>query len=82
MRLRGKKVAFLVADGVEELEFFVPYMRLQEEGEEVISAGVKAGMVKGKTGLDVPAETTIESLRSGELFALVVPGGWAPDKLR
>jgi protease I len=82
MRLKGKKVAFLVADGVEELEFFVPCMRLQEEGAEVVSAGVKTGTVKGKNGLDVPAETTIESLKSGGLLALVVPGGWAPDKLR
>lgn len=82
MRLSGKKIAFLVADGVEELEFFVPFMRLQEEGAEVVSAGVKVGSVRGKTGLDIPVDATIESLRSAELLGVVVPGGWAPDKLR
>jgi protease I len=82
MRLKGRKIVVLVADGVEELEFFVPYMRLQEEGAEVVSAGVKTGSVKGKNGLDVPSEAAIESLRGRDLFALVIPGGWAPDKLR
>ena len=82
MQLKGKRIAFLVADGVEELEFFVPYMRLQEEGAEVLSAGPKTGTVRGKNGLEIPVDTPIESLAARELFALVVPGGWAPDKLR
>ena len=82
MRLSGKKIAFLVADGVEELEFYVPFMRLQEEGADVVSAGVKTGTVKGKGGMEVTVDATIESLRSAELFGVVVPGGWAPDKMR
>ncbi|GEM_PF-5099929 len=32
--------------------------------------------------MEITPSTTIESLRSHDLFALVVPGGWAPDKLR
>jgi protease I len=40
MRLTGKRIAFLLAEGVEELEFHVPFMRLQEEGAEVIAAGL------------------------------------------
>jgi protease I len=32
MRLQGKKIAFLVANEVEDLEYYVPMMRLQEEG--------------------------------------------------
>jgi protease I len=40
MRLAGKRIAFLLAEGVEELEFHVPFMRLQEEGAEVIAAGL------------------------------------------
>jgi len=40
MRLAGKNIAVLVAEGVEELEFYVPFMRLQEEGADVIAAGL------------------------------------------
>lgn len=82
MRLTGKKVAILLADGVEDLEFYVPMMRLQEEGAEVLAAGLNLDPVIGKNGLEVRPNTTVEALHADELFALVIPGGWAPDKLR
>ena len=82
MRLTGKRIAILVAEGVEDLEFFVPLMRLQEEGAEVISAGIDLKPIRGKHGLEITPTTRIDSLKSADLFALVVPGGWAPDKLR
>jgi protease I len=82
MRLTGKRIAILVAEGVEDLEFFVPLMRLQEEGAEVISAGTKLKPVRGKNGLEITPTTLVETLDSNDLFAIIVPGGWAPDKLR
>jgi protease I len=82
MRLSGKKIAVLVASGVEDLEFHVPYMRLQEEGAEVVGAGLTLDPVVGKNGLEITPDVTIDSLNSNDLYALVVPGGWAPDKLR
>jgi protease I len=82
MRLSGKRIAVLVAPGVEDLEFYVPYMRLQEEGAEVLGAGINLEPVTGKNGLEIKPDATVESLKSNELYALVVPGGWAPDKLR
>jgi protease I len=82
MRLRGKRVAIIVAEGVEDLEFYVPLMRLQEEGADVIAAGIEVKPVRGKNGLEITPTSRVDSLRSDELFALIVPGGWAPDKLR
>jgi protease I len=82
MRLTGKRIAILVADGVEDLEFYVPLMRLEEEGAEVLAAAIDLKPVRGKNGLEIVPTTRVESLDSDELFALVVPGGWAPDKLR
>jgi len=82
MRLAGKKIAILVAEGVEDLEFYVPLMRLQEEGAEVVSAANDLKPVRGKHGLEISPNTRIDSLASDDLFALVIPGGWAPDKLR
>ena len=82
MRLQNKKIAMLVAEGVEDYEYFVPMMRLQEEGAQVLTAALDLKPVKGKNGLTVTPDTLIESLNAVELFALVIPGGWAPDKLR
>ena len=82
MRLSGKQIAVLVAPGVEDLEFYVPYMRLQEEGAEVVGAGINLEPVTGKNGLKITPNVTVESLKSDNLHGLVIPGGWAPDKLR
>ncbi len=82
MLLNGKRIAVLLAPGVEDLEFYVPYMRLQEEGAEVIGAGLNLDPVTGKNGLKISPDVTVDSLKSDDLYALVVPGGWAPDKLR
>ena len=82
MKLEGKVVATLVAEGVEDLEYFVPLMRLQEEGAKVLTAAMKLEPIQGKHGLTIKPDTTIESLRADQLSALIIPGGWAPDKLR
>jgi protease I len=82
MRLQGKKIANLVAQDVEDLEYYVPLMRLQEEGAHVLTAALDLKPLHGKNGLEIKPDTTIESLNADELFALIVPGGWAPDKLR
>jgi protease I len=82
MRLQGKTIASLVAEGVEDLEYYIPLMRLQEEGAQVLSAGLDLKPVKGKNGLVITPDAAIESLKAKDLFALILPGGWAPDKLR
>ncbi|RPI86012.1 MAG: type 1 glutamine amidotransferase [Chloroflexi bacterium] len=82
MYFKDKEIAILVAEGVEDLEYFVPLMRLQEEGAKVLSAGIDLNPIRGKNGLKIIPDTTIDSLNPEKLFALVIPGGWAPDKLR
>jgi protease I len=82
-RLEGKQVVILLAEGFEDLEFNVPMMRLQEEGADVTIAGPTTDVVQGKHGLDARAQTTVADLGDTTRFdAVVVPGGWAPDKLR
>jgi signal transduction histidine kinase len=53
MRMTGKQIAILLAEGVEDLELYVPSMRLQEEGAEVIAAGLTLQRVRGKHGLEI-----------------------------
>ncbi len=82
MLLKDQTIAILVAEGVEDLEYYVPYMRLQEEGARVLTAALELSPLHGKNGMPIAPDTRIESLRAVELSGLVIAGGWAPDKLR
>ena len=83
MRLQGKTIGYFVAEEVEDLEFWVPVMRLREEGAWVIVIGLSTKTVRGKHGLEMTPDVSIdEAPKADELDGLVIPGGWAPDKLR
>jgi protease I len=83
MRLQGKTIGYFVAQEVEDLEFWVPVMRLREEGAKVIVIGLSNEKVRGKHGLEMTPDVSIEEAPNADaLDALVIPGGWAPDKLR
>ncbi|HAV77464.1 MAG TPA: type 1 glutamine amidotransferase [Anaerolineae bacterium] len=82
MQLQGKKIATLVAADVEDLEYYVPMMRLQEEGAQVLTAALDLKPLQGKGGLKIQPDTEIKTLNADELDGLILPGGWAPDKLR
>ena len=82
MRLEGKKIAVLLAEGFEDLEYWVTVMRLQEEGAEVITIGPNKDEVSGKNALTARADATADEVDAATLDGVVVPGGWAPDKLR
>jgi protease I len=81
-RLAGRKVVVLLADGFEDLEFWVTVMRLREEGAMVTIAGPTTDAVRGKNGLEANADVLVADVSSQTIDAVVVPGGWAPDKLR
>ena len=84
MGLEGKKVAVLVGPGYEDLEFWVPLMRLQEEGAEVTVVGPKGGVAYSSKsgGLTATTEVSADDVSADEFDGVVVPGGWAPDKMR
>ena len=83
MRLQGKIIGYFVAQEVEDLEFWVPVMRLREEGAQVIVIGLTTETVHGKHGLEMtPDVDSKHAPNADELDGIVIPGGWAPDKLR
>ena len=82
MRLKGLRVAFIIADEFEDLEHHVPRMRLIEEGAEVVVAARSPGTYRGKYGLAAEATAATADLDAGAFDAAVIPGGWAPDKVR
>lgn len=76
-------MAMFLDEGFEDLEFWVTVMRLREEAAAVSIVGMRAGTeVRGKNGLLASSDTAVADVRVSELDAVVVPGGWAPDKLR
>ncbi|MDK2855278.1 MAG: protease [Bacillota bacterium] len=81
--LSGKRVAVLVEEGFEDLELWYPVLRLREAGAtvEVIGTG-SAPEYRGKYGLLSRPDKTIDQVQAKDYDGLVVPGGWAPDKLR
>jgi protease I len=78
------RVAFVLAEDFEDSEFRVPFDRLQAEGHEVTVVGVKAGeSLRGKRGRESATPTmAIDSASADDFDALVIPGGYSPDKLR
>ena len=80
--LDGMRVVVLVAEGVEDLEYWVTVMRLREAGAEVTSVGTSLDPVAGKHGLQARADELADGVDPDKVDGLVIPGGWAPDKLR
>ncbi len=78
-----KKIAVFVHDLYEELELWVPVLRFKEAGFKVVIAGPEMGKTHlGKYGYPCKAEASIDSIRAAEFDGIIIPGGFAPDKLR
>ena len=77
------RVLSLLYNEVEDLEFWYPTLRLREAGATVDIAGESSGTVyTGKYGLPATSEVSFKTADPKKYDALLVPGGWAPDKLR
>jgi len=72
-KLKGKKVAIIAANEFEDIELLYPFVRLSEEGAEIIIIPVKAGLhprpadpskpVTGRYGTPIPLEVFGEGIR-------------------
>jgi protease I len=80
--LGGMRVVVLAAEGVEDLEYWVTVMRLREAGAVVTSAATSMDRLRGKNGLEVKPDRVVSEIDPAAVDGLVIPGGWAPDKLR
>jgi protease I len=83
MGFTERKVLLLAADDFEDTELLYPLYRLAEEDVTVTVAGLDDRPVTGKKGHGpVPVDTTVDRVAHDDFDALVIPGGYAPDKLR
>jgi protease I len=83
MGLEGKKAALLVEDIYNEFEVWIPYYRLKEEGVEVTLVGSgTASVYHGKYGIPVQVDKNAADVKVADFDALIIPGGYAPDRMR
>ena len=83
MELKGKRVAVLAEDNYENLELWYPLLRLREAGADVTIVGPKAGeSYKSKEGYPAKADLSMGDARSADFDAVIIPGGYAPDRMR
>lgn len=87
--LRGKRIAVLMTDGVEQIEYTSPRSFLEQHGASVtlISPKAKGEQVQAFNHADkadrFQVELNVRDAVPGEFDALVLPGGVSnPDKLR
>ena len=81
--LAGKRMLSFVGEIYEDLELWYPKLRLIEEGCEVLVAGPEAGRTyAGKNGYPCLSDVAIDDCVASDFDALLVPGGFMPDKLR
>ena len=86
-KLDGKRIAFLAAEGVEQVELTEPWQAVKDAGGEPVLVSLEPGQVQAFNHLDKAdqfrVDQTAADAEAGAFDALVLPGGVAnPDFLR
>ena len=78
------RIAMIADDMFEDVELRQPYDRLREAGHEVVLVGLAKGkQITGKQGREkLTIERGVPDVSADDFDALVIPGGYSPDKLR
>ena len=85
--LHGRRIAVLVADGFEKIEFTIPVAALRIAGATVDVISLRRGRIRG-VNLHEPASRvrvtkTVTEAHPSDYYGLFVPGGFiSPDLLR
>jgi protease I len=85
--LKGKKVAILATDGVEQVELVEPRKALDAAGAVTHLVSPKKGEIQAFNHLDkgdkLPVDRSLDDAHAADYSALMLPGGVAnPDALR
>ena len=82
MDLKGKHVAVLAEDLYEDLELWYPVYRFREAGAKVTIVGGGAAGYASKHGYPVTPDAPADQVNAAEIDAVIIPGGYAPDRMR
>lgn len=79
----ARKIAVLAENIYEDLEAWYPILRLIEAGFAVDVIGPEAGITYlSKHGYPLVSDFSINEVDAADYAGVVVPGGYAPDKMR
>jgi len=76
------KIALLLENFVDEVEFIYPLYRFKEEAFNVDIIGPSREEFKSKNGLIIKSKYSIEEIEEENYDCVFIPGGYAPDRLR
>jgi protease I len=82
--LTGKRIAILAEQDFEDSELAEPLRAMKDAGARVLIVGSGSKKsYRGKRGsVEVTVDTTADKVEAGEFDAIIIPGGYAPDKMR
>lgn len=82
--LEGKRVAILAEEGFEDSELTEPLRAMKDADAKVTIVGSGSRDVyTGKRGkATIRVDSSADSLNASEFDAVIVPGGYAPDRMR
>ena len=82
--LDGKKIAILVEEDFEDSELIEPVRAMKNAGAKVLIVGSGSQeSYRGKRGsATVRVDATADNVKAEDFDAIIVPGGYAPDKMR
>lgn len=75
-------IAILVEKFYEDMELWVPYYRLKEEGHAVTLIGPKIDTYESKHGYPAKTELEISKADASKFDGVIIPGGYSPDHMR
>ena len=80
---KDRKVAIIIDQLFQDSEVTDPKEKLQNAGfsVDIIGPNTQEDFI-GKKGTKIKADKSIEDVKAADYVGLVIPGGWAPDKMR
>jgi len=83
MELKDKRIAILAEDLYQDLELWYPLLRMREAGAEVVVVGMPGvEEYHSKYGYPVKVDVAADAVSADDFDAVIVPGGYAPDRMR
>jgi len=84
MSLKGKRIAILAEQDFEDVELMEPLKAMKEAGAQIFIVGSGSQTsYQGKRGkVTIKVDIDADKVRADDFDAIIIPGGYAPDKMR
>lgn len=77
------RIAVIITDMFQDVEYQKPVDAFKKAGHDLVHVGIRAGSkVTGEHGAVVTIDRAVRDVSADDFDALLIPGGYSPDKLR